>query len=198
MNYDLIFLRAKHWQLFSVIHLIPAATLFGLVWWLKETYLPSLVCSSEIEIPTLVYLALPTLVVLPLLSFLGWLWSVGTGLQAYVKDSEARMNTAFFKVFFITPFLILGALAGLVWWYWQEINVFALQEEWIVIALGLATTLFLQFCALAVPYGAAKSLRVAEENRPVSFWEPIGDFFLILFFPVGIWFLQPRINRVVG
>ena len=41
-----------------------------------------------------------------------------------------------------------------------------------------------------------RSLRTIENKRLPDFGEYIGDFFLVLFLPIGIWFLQPRINRI--
>jgi hypothetical protein len=39
-----------------------------------------------------------------------------------------------------------------------------------------------------------KSIELGEK---ADFGEYIGNFFLLLFWPIGIWFLQPRINRIV-
>jgi len=51
---------------------------------------------------------------------------------------------------------------------------------------------FLHF--LAFPALTIKSI---ELNKKASFGEYIGDFFLILFLPIGIWFLQPRIKQIL-
>lgn len=44
----------------------------------------------------------------------------------------------------------------------------------------------------------AKTLKSIELGRKVTFGEYLGDFFLFLFLPFGIWFLQPRINQIVA
>jgi hypothetical protein len=46
-------------------------------------------------------------------------------------------------------------------------------------------------------YFTAKTLKSAEMQREAHFSDYIGDFFLLWFYPVGIWFIQPRINRIV-
>ena len=51
---------------------------------------------------------------------------------------------------------------------------------------------FLDF--LAFPVRVLKSI---ELERRAKFGDYLGDFFLILFFPIGIWFLQPRIRKIV-
>ncbi|MBR4841441.1 MAG: hypothetical protein IK005_13350, partial [Paludibacteraceae bacterium] len=42
----------------------------------------------------------------------------------------------------------------------------------------------------------AKRMKMAELQRRVQVKEVLGDFFLFLFFPVGVWFLQPKVNRM--
>ncbi len=51
---------------------------------------------------------------------------------------------------------------------------------------------FLHFLSFPV-----KLLKSIEINREARFSEYKGYLLLILFFPIGIWFLQPRINRAV-
>jgi len=48
-------------------------------------------------------------------------------------------------------------------------------------------------CVLYVLYFVAKSLSLAETGRPVSALDYFGSFFLIWFFLVGVWIIQPRI-----
>jgi hypothetical protein len=40
-------------------------------------------------------------------------------------------------------------------------------------------------------YFVSKNLVVAETGKPASFHDYAGPFFLIWFFPIGIWFIQP-------
>ena len=56
--------------------------------------------------------------------------------------------------------------------------------------------LLMMFSVLHALYFVSKSLLIAERDRPVSFTEYAGAFFLIWFLPVGIWTIQPRINRL--
>jgi hypothetical protein len=56
--------------------------------------------------------------------------------------------------------------------------------------------LFSMFCIFYCLYFNAKSLKSVELQKPVTFNDFAGEFFLIWFFPVGIWFLQPRINKL--
>jgi len=45
-------------------------------------------------------------------------------------------------------------------------------------------------------YFISKSLKAVELQRDVTFNDYAGEFFLIWFFPIGIWFIQPRINKL--
>ncbi|MBI3240197.1 MAG: hypothetical protein HYZ43_15335 [Flavobacteriia bacterium] len=40
-------------------------------------------------------------------------------------------------------------------------------------------------------------LKSVELQREAVYTEYSSDFFLIWFFPVGVWSIQPRINRIV-
>jgi hypothetical protein len=42
---------------------------------------------------------------------------------------------------------------------------------------------------------AAHSLKFSEQKGNVKFTDLIGDFFSFAFYPFGVWWLQPRINR---
>jgi hypothetical protein len=45
-------------------------------------------------------------------------------------------------------------------------------------------------------YNLPKSLRSLETNKKVGFSDCIGDMFLLFAFPIGVWFTQPRINKL--
>jgi len=44
---------------------------------------------------------------------------------------------------------------------------------------------------------SAKAIVLAETHKKQKFDRYIGTFFLLWFFPVGIWLVQPRLNRLV-
>tara|TARA_B110000046_G_C13016331_1_gene408942 strand:+ start:1352 stop:1558 length:207 start_codon:yes stop_codon:yes gene_type:complete len=43
----------------------------------------------------------------------------------------------------------------------------------------------------------AKVIKSIELHRTGTFGEFAGEFFLIWFFPIGIWFIQPKINKMM-
>ncbi|MBJ6108872.1 hypothetical protein JAO73_07625 [Hymenobacter sp. BT523] len=62
----------------------------------------------------------------------------------------------------------------------------------LLVLLHLASMACVFYCL----YFTAKALKTVERQAPVSFGEYVGEFFLLWFFPVGIWLLQPRVNRL--
>ncbi len=45
---------------------------------------------------------------------------------------------------------------------------------------------------------AGRIIKSMELNRKSKKHESIGYFFLLIFFPIGIWFLQPKINKLIN
>lgn len=118
--------------------------------------------------------------------FLSWPLFVGQGLYRLQQD---RFN---FKLnyygFLINSITFLSA-------YTMRL-VFPL-EEWLT-SSGINVLFDIYIFAAALHYMMFPSLILnsIEKNRKVKVTECIGDFFLTVFLPVGIWFLQPRINAV--
>ena len=56
--------------------------------------------------------------------------------------------------------------------------------------------LFSMFCIFYCLYFVAKTYKTAELQREVSFGDFVGEFFLFWFYPIGVWFLQPKINEM--
>ena len=51
------------------------------------------------------------------------------------------------------------------------------------------------YLSVAVPTLASDIVHI-EEMKKVGFNRVFGTFFLIWFYPFGIWFVQPRINNL--
>src|SRR5258706_1398032 len=80
-----------------------------------------------------------------------------------------------------------GAYLVLFWAAFQRRN----PPAWIIPLHLLA-----MFCMFYNLYFVAKNLRLAEIQKPLGFYEYSGQFFLLWFFPFGIWIIQPRINQL--
>lgn len=64
--------------------------------------------------------------------------------------------------------------------------------------LFMALSLFVTFCAFYQYWFIAKTIKTAELQRDVKFSEYVGEFFLVWFYPIGVWILQPTINKLVA
>ena len=104
------FLTAKHWQLFVLMFAIPfVLQIFGMVqlFGMVETFeamehtgdvSPEFVMDSMMS-----YFGIFIVVIVVMsLLFLGWLWSVGVGLQDKITE-ELKMKTGLFKAALIFP-----------------------------------------------------------------------------------------------
>jgi hypothetical protein len=52
-------------------------------------------------------------------------------------------------------------------------------------------------CIIGAFFYTSKLLVLCEENQPVKVNRCIGTFLLFWFFPIGIWFIHPRIQKVL-
>ena len=56
--------------------------------------------------------------------------------------------------------------------------------------------LYAMFCGLYAMYFISKALVSVEKQEDVDYNQFGGVFLMLLFFPIGIWFLQPRIQKI--
>jgi len=57
--------------------------------------------------------------------------------------------------------------------------------------------LFSMFCIFYCLYFVAKVFKTVELQRKVTFSDFAGEFFMIWFYPIGIWIVQPKINKMI-
>jgi hypothetical protein len=51
-------------------------------------------------------------------------------------------------------------------------------------------------CLFYLLYFVSKNLVLTEAGKQVSFYEYAGPFFLLWFFPMGVWIVQPKVNQL--
>ena len=189
------FLKAKHWQLFLLGFGIPMVFQFLFMF----SVIAGMNDQGELDPDTFFSFMsfLPIIIVLSMGILFGWFWSIAIGLQGKVPEN-VRMNVGKFKVFFFIPliyillisvfmFSVFGNASGILGLFASTGSIF------IIFFLHL----FSMFCIFYVMYFAAKTFKTVELQREVSFLDFVGEFFLLWFFPIGIWFLQPKINEMM-
>jgi len=166
-----IFLRAKHWQLFLV--------LVGSIFLTQTTLFNSLEGGG---FSPNVLLMLPTFI-LGLL-FFGWLWAIASacsrGLPSELFSSPRPMQIGLVYALFYM------ALFGIVFDSSSEPPAYIFPMHLLaVIAI---------FYSLGF---TAKQLTKLDQGKEVSFFSYSGPFFLLWFFPLGVWVIQPKVNELL-
>jgi hypothetical protein len=191
------FLRAKHWQLFLLMFGIPMIFQFIVM----GTAFASIITKSPPDETTFMnfFYLFPILMVIFAGTFFGWFWSIGTGLQSKIP-TNVKMKTGKFKVFFFVPlvytlliFIAMGtALSGI--FGSGEPNAGLIFTS---IAIIIPLHLFNMFCMFYCLYFVSKTFKTVELQRETTFSDFAGEFFLLWFYPIGIWIVQPKINKMV-
>ena len=194
-------LQTPHWKLFIPVVGIPFVAAIGMM-----ITMVSLVISQREPNPETFF---PIVFIFPVIGLFGavihlyWQWSVATGLQSYMHPDMRKLRVKRFKLFFFIPMIYMGLFMLVMIITSTQIDPQHNGESpnmmWLIpmIILAFLMHFFSMFCLVYCLYFTAKTLKSAELQREAHFSDYIGDFFLFWFFPVGIWFLQPRINRIV-
>ncbi len=192
------FLKAKHWQLFVLTLVIPMVIQFIFMGIMISDIIDE--SSSSFEKIAPMILCMPLIGLLFVSFFLGWFWSVAVGLQGKIP-ADITMKLTQFKVFFVVPIVyifIVLTIGVLFFTSILDIRIFEnISIIGVFITIGIILHLFSIFCGFHTMYFTAKTIKTAELQREVRFEDFIGEFFLIWFYPIGIWILQPRINKMV-
>jgi hypothetical protein len=176
-----LLLRAKHWQIFFL--------LFGIFIVGDVAVMSSMSAAARspqdfVKIGPL----FGAVLVLSMFCTLAWFWSMGSFLSSMVPP-PLRLKIGFFRFALTYPALYIFIFIAL----FQSIST-----RPALLAIIFPLHFFAVFCMFYDLYFVSKNLVLAETSKSPSFYEYAGPFFLIWFFPVGVWFIQPRINRLYG
>ena len=126
------------------------------------------------------------LTIIGVLSYALYPLIIGHSLQEYLPK-KVELN---YNLFIINVFL---------WITVYSIVIIISDGQGMTFTGLLALPMFYVFYAILHSFAfPAKTLKSVELGKEASFGEYVGDFFLILFLPIGIWFLQPRINKIIS
>jgi membrane protease YdiL (CAAX protease family) len=180
-----LFLKAKHWQIFILMVGVPF--LFQIV-----TIIYVIVMNS----PLFAFSTFPIFMLLYVIIFFGWFWSIGVGLHKSLPKQH-NLSVRKFKIFFFIP-LIYITLLMFSMMYLGIFSEFPPPDEMIGISLALIIPLhlFSIFCMFYMLYFCSKTIKSIELNREVDFSDYTIEFFLLWFYFIVIWILQPKINKI--
>jgi hypothetical protein len=197
-----LFLRAKHWQLFLLTFGIPI--LLNIIM-MADIFSSLMEHQGDQRDPALVFdyfKFFPLIMLLFIGGLLGWQWSVAIGLQKMVP-AGIKMKVTKFKIFFFIPVVyILLLLAGISFLFssgFSNATQAGFDYRFVMpFFLLIPLHLFSMFCLFYCIYFVSKTMKTVELQREVSFSDFAGEFFLTWFFPIGVWILQPKINKLVN
>lgn len=192
-----LFLKAKHWQLFVLSTGIPIMIYFVMMGYFFSNitvYPPNSAMPDIDAVFGMMYL-MPILMILLMGILFGWYWSIGVGLQSKIPE-HLRLNVNLFKTFLLIPAIYIVGLAIFMSTMVRGAFFIAAVVNIGMIGFFMLVHLFNMFCIFYCMYFVAKTYKIAELQRPVTFSDYIGEFFLVWFYPVGVWILQPEINRM--
>ena len=189
------FLKAKHWQLFSALFGIPFLLLVYRII-SAATQVDASVTVRQMPHDDLL-ITIPILLTLLLGLLFGWFWSIAIGLQPKIP-AHINMKVTRFKILFSIPvfyisFLMVGILSFFMGWS----DTFFGDEEWVVLILFPLHFLSM-FCIFFVFYFVAKTIKTVELQKATNFGDFAPEFLMLWFYVVGIWIIQPRVNRLVA
>ena len=179
-----IYLKAKHWQIFTLLIGVP--------------FVLQIIFIVNYGIDMMIAL-MPILTIIYIVIFFGWFWAIGTKLNSKLP-STVTLNLKLFKIFVAVPIIYVFGISiymsmvamGLI--ESDTSPIFAMND---IIKVIFPVHIFSMFCILYSMWFTAKTIKSIELQRAVSFSEFAGEFFLLWLFPIGIWIIQPRINKMV-
>jgi hypothetical protein len=191
------FLKAKHWQLFLLTFGIPM--LFQIV--LMITMFANISSGNNPDVSFMFnyMMFFPIIMILLIATQFGWFWSMAIGLQSKVPEN-VKMKVKKFKIFFFIPLIYLilisifiGVATNLMLESGKAPSVGLIMS---LVAIIIPLHFFSMFCIFYSLYFVAKTYKTVELQRQVSFSDFVGEFFMIWFYPIGIWIIQPKINKM--
>lgn len=216
------YLKAKHWHLF-ILFLLPIVLFyvaFYSFFFQEIETLQKLENSTNINDEEMLlhvinlfssfkYFFLIIIVSTLIVSF--WNWSITIGLQNKIPDN-LKINLTRFNIFFFIPLIYMSIICFLLMNLIDKLpeyitileseinNEEFLQDKIFGILKYLPFVFIFHFLSIFsffhTIFFTAKTIKLAELKRKLKSDEFIGDFFLLWFSFIGVWFIQPKINKL--
>jgi hypothetical protein len=170
------FLRAKHWQVFVLV--------WG-AYFVGQMAMVAVIPEGSLTNPLRVGLFTEAVMSPFLVFFMGWLWSVGSFLFS-ISESSLKPNIRVFRFAIIFPTLYL----------FTALPFFLSSSSTVMETVILPLHLLALACLIYVFSFDAKSLVIAEKGEAVTSNDYVLPLFFFFFSLIGIWLIQPRINRL--
>ena len=191
-----LLLKLKHWQLFILGFLIPFSLFtFNMISIISKSNSPGHFSDDAFN----QFKYLPILVFIVISGLFIWQWTVAKELNKHLPEG-VRMNLNRLRIFMIIPGIYILAIIVFFFLVFTETYVpdsMHVISVPMVFSVVIPIHLFYMFCIFHNIQFLAKSYKSVKLQREVTAGDYIGDFFLFWFLFVGIWFIQPKINKLV-
>jgi hypothetical protein len=185
-----IFLKIQHWQLFFLT--------LGICL-LAELLLGSMIL---LGVETFATLSIFYYLIVGLACTIYFLWLGTTSHYMYHKiltaNSKQKVSITWLKTLLIIAYI--GYFALSYYWSWRSNPLHqnqygSLSSDPLIYIAGIGVFIFFisLFYALNI---FAKILVMSERKNQIPSSEYFSEYVMAVVFPIGVWFLQPRINRL--
>jgi len=186
------FLNAKHWKIFSLIFGI---SLFVQIALDSSGILHSRDIINKNESALNGFISSQISVLIFMLVFFSWIWSVVNKFttnfpkEVSCKSKKFKILLIFSLIYYLVVTIIIFLLANL--------NLSLGDNfKFILIAIFAPLHLFSLYCIYYCMFFFSKVIKTMELQREVVFKDFVSEFLMLIFFPIGIWLLQPKINEI--
>lgn len=161
-----IFLNLKHWQLFILIFICGS--------WVSPSPYKEIINS------------------IALITFLGWIFSISKYGQEKIQiENLPNVENKLFNInlVLVPTILIISQIIK---------SILRLEEQHEFTPIDLIfifLSIYVLYSIITSLIYISKIISILELKREVKLSDYIGNFFLIIFFFVGIWILQPKIKK---
>lgn len=173
--------NAKHWQLFLIIIVLPIAILIPQI---SKTIAHLETKGDAQVVETIMHIKyMPLIWSLIGILFLLWLYSIMNAVRKENQHFEFPSKFNLVVYYCIAYLCILGIML---------FNTFSKKEFYpeLVIYMIVPTIIY-ALCFIYILYKTSRTL--VDQKHTTNF---VLTLILILLYPVGIWLLQPKINKI--
>lgn len=173
----------KHWQIFALT--------VGIIFIFQLFFILRLLLTDHFLNGIIYYYIL--FLLFPFVILVLWYYAMGISINSLLPE-HLKKKALFFKItsffpliYFLLVFLIFGIILGK-----SSVDI----DPLFIFILILPAHLFSMFCIFYLFYFCSKSLKTYELQKKVKFVDFATEFILLWFSPIGIWIIQPRINKI--
>ncbi len=196
------FLKAKHWQLFLLFFGLPIVAyiifmifIFGNLAFHQNSD-PEFLFDYIMSFMSFFMV----IGVISSGSQLWWQWAIAVGLKKKVPE-DVILNVGRFKIFFWFPIVYFIIFFFIFFTVFREFIYYQTAPDPMfisgILVFVLPIHLFVVFCSFYVMYFVAKTFKTIELQKKTTFGDFAGEFFLVWFYMIGVWFIQPKVNSWV-